>query len=61
LWGPIWWIGPLIFPIELISNFIRPFRSAYVIWEHVADEKVVHTVSSLAPQLPWLGPLVLMR
>ena len=23
--GPIWWIAPLIFPIELISNFIRPF------------------------------------
>jgi F-type H+-transporting ATPase subunit a len=23
--GPIWWISPLIFPIELISNFIRPF------------------------------------
>ena len=25
LMGPIWWIAPLIFPIELISNFIRPF------------------------------------
>src|SRR6185369_15870981 len=23
--GPIWWIAPLIFPIELISNLIRPF------------------------------------
>src|SRR5215831_11313424 len=23
--GPIWWIAPLIFSIELISNLIRPF------------------------------------
>src|SRR6202008_730569 len=23
--GPIWWIAPLIFPIELISNLILPF------------------------------------
>ena len=28
--GPVWWIAPLIFPIELISNFIRRFRLAYV-------------------------------
>jgi len=28
--GPIWWIAPLIFPIELISNFIRPFSLGFV-------------------------------
>jgi F-type H+-transporting ATPase subunit a len=22
--GPIWWMAPIIFPIEIISNFIRP-------------------------------------
>jgi F-type H+-transporting ATPase subunit a len=22
--GPIWWVAPLLFPIEIISNFIRP-------------------------------------
>lgn len=24
LWGPVWWLGVLLFPIEVISLFIRP-------------------------------------
>lgn len=24
MWGPVWWIGPLLFTIEIISHFIRP-------------------------------------
>jgi len=61
LWGPIWWIGPLIFPIELISNFIRPFSLGIRLFGNMfADEKVVHTVSSLAPPVTWIGPLLLM-
>jgi F-type H+-transporting ATPase subunit a len=61
LWGPIWWIGPLIFPIELISNFIRPFSLGIRLFGNMfADEKVVHTVSGLAPPITWFGPLVLM-
>jgi len=61
LWGPIWWIGPLIFPIELISNFIRPFSLGIRLFGNLfADEKVVHTVSGLAPPITWLGPLFLM-
>ena len=48
--GPIWWIAPLIFPIELISNFIRPFSLGIRLFGNMfADEKVVHTVSTLAP------------
>jgi F-type H+-transporting ATPase subunit a len=61
LWGPIWWIGPLIFPIELISNFIRPFSLGIRLFGNLfADEKVVHTVSTLAPPWTWVGPLLLM-
>src|SRR5258705_9087217 len=61
LWGPIWWIGPLIFPIELISNFIRPFSLGIRLFGNMfADEKVVHTVSTLAPPWTWVGPLLLM-
>ncbi len=61
LWGPIWWIGPLIFPIELISNFIRPFSLGIRLFGNLfADEKVVHTVSGLAPPYTWVGPLLLM-
>lgn len=61
LWGPIWWIGWLIFPIELISNFIRPFSLGIRLFGNMfSDEKVVHTVSGLAPPVTWIGPLLLM-
>jgi F-type H+-transporting ATPase subunit a len=59
--GPIWWIAPLIFPIELISNFIRPFSLGIRLFGNLfADEKVVHTVSHLAPPYTWIAPLFLM-
>ena len=48
--GPIWWIAPLIFPIELISNFIRPFSLGIRLFGNMfADEKVMETVTHLAP------------
>ena len=59
--GPIWWISWLIFPIELISNFIRPFSLGIRLFGNLfADEKVVATVSSLAPPYTWIAPLALM-
>ena len=59
--GPIWWISWLIFPIELISNFIRPFSLGIRLFGNLfADEKVVHTVSNLAPPWTWIAPLALM-
>jgi F-type H+-transporting ATPase subunit a len=59
--GPIWWIAPLIFPIELISNFIRPFSLGIRLFGNLfADEKVVVTVSGLASPYTWVAPLLLM-
>jgi F-type H+-transporting ATPase subunit a len=59
--GPIWWISWLIFPSELISNFIRPFSLGIRLFGNLfADEKVVHTVSQLAPPWTWVAPLFLM-
>jgi F-type H+-transporting ATPase subunit a len=60
--GPIWWIAPLIFPIELISNLIRPFSLGIRLFGNMfADEKVMDTVSHLAPgKTYWLVPVVLM-
>jgi len=50
--GPIWWIAPLIFLIELISNFVRPFSLGIRLFGNMfADEKVFETVANLAP--PW--------
>jgi len=60
--GPIWWIAPLIFPIELISNFIRPFSLGIRLFGNMfADEKVAVTVAGLYPQVThWLIPALLM-
>jgi F-type H+-transporting ATPase subunit a len=60
--GPVWWIAWLIFPIELISNFIRPFSLGIRLFGNMfADEKVMETVSHLAPgKTYWLVPVVLM-
>lgn len=50
--GPIWWISWLIFPIELISNFIRPFSLGIRLFGNIfADEQVFGTMAGLAP--PW--------
>ena len=59
--GPIWWIAPLIFPIELISNFIRPFSLGIRLFGNLfADEKVMETVANLAPPWTWVAPIALM-
>jgi F-type H+-transporting ATPase subunit a len=60
--GPIWWIAPLIFIIELISNLIRPFTLGIRLFANMfADEKVLDTISRLAPgKTYWLVPVALM-
>ncbi|HYR76319.1 MAG TPA: F0F1 ATP synthase subunit A [Pyrinomonadaceae bacterium] len=60
--GPIWWIAPLIFPIELVSNFIRPFSLGIRLFGNMfADEKVMDSIAHLAPGITyWLVPVLLM-
>jgi F-type H+-transporting ATPase subunit a len=59
--GPIWWIAPLIFPIELISNLVRPFSLGIRLFGNLfADEKVMETLSGLAPPYTWFAPILLM-
>jgi F-type H+-transporting ATPase subunit a len=59
--GPIWWIAPLIFPIEVISNFIRPFSLGIRLFGNLfADEKVLETLAGLAPPITWFAPILLM-
>ena len=59
--GPIWWIAPLIFPIELISNLIRPFSLGIRLFGNMfADEKVMETLAGLAPPATWFAPILLM-
>jgi F-type H+-transporting ATPase subunit a len=60
--GPIWWIAPLIFPIEVISNLIRPFSLGIRLFGNMfADEKVMDSIAHLAPGITyWLVPVLLM-
>src|SRR5438876_6270187 len=60
--GPIWWISPLIFVIELISNLIRPFTLGIRLFANMfSDEKVLDTIAHLAPgKTYWVVPVVLM-
>jgi len=59
--GPIWWIAWLIFPIELISNLIRPFSLGIRLFGNLfADEKVLETLANLAPPWTWIAPVILM-
>jgi F-type H+-transporting ATPase subunit a len=59
--GPIWWIAPLIFPIELISNLIRPFSLGIRLFGNLfADEQVLDTLAHLAPPYTWFAPILLM-
>jgi F-type H+-transporting ATPase subunit a len=60
--GPVWWISWLIFPIELISNFIRPFSLGIRLFGNMfADEKVSSTVAGLYPSIThWIIPVFLM-
>lgn len=46
--GPIWWMAWFIFPLELISNFIRPMSLGIRLFGNIfADEQVAATVSGL--------------
>lgn len=60
--GPIWWIAPLIFIIEGISNFIRPFSLGIRLFGNMfADEQVASTVAGLYPAVThWVLPAFLM-
>src|SRR5712691_95071 len=60
--GTIWWIAPLIFPIEIISNLIRPFSLGIRLFGNMfADEKVMDTIAHLFPPYTyWLVPVLLM-
>ncbi len=60
--GPIWWISWLILPIEVISNFIRPFSLGIRLFGNIfADEQVTSTVAGIYPPITqWLLPILLM-
>jgi F-type H+-transporting ATPase subunit a len=48
--GPLWYLAILIFPIEILSNFIRPISLGLRLQGNMmGDHKVLETFSNLAP------------
>ncbi len=62
LMGPIWWIAPLIFVIELVSNFVRPMSLGLRLFGNMfADETLASTVAGLYPPVTqFIVPVLLM-
>jgi F-type H+-transporting ATPase subunit a len=60
--GPIWWIAPLIFIIELVGNLVRPLSLGLRLFGNMfADEAVASNISGLAaPWTQWVVPVLLM-
>jgi F-type H+-transporting ATPase subunit a len=50
LWGPVWWLGFLLFPIELISLCVRPVALGIRLTANIfGDHQVFVIFSSLVP------------
>lgn len=53
--GPIWWLAPLMLPIELIGHLARPVSlSLRLMGNMVADHKVIFMFFTL---VPWFVPI----
>jgi F-type H+-transporting ATPase subunit a len=60
-WGPIWWIGPLLFVIEIIGNLIRPMSLGLRLFGNMfADEQVMMNITGLKPPATYFAGLFLM-
>ncbi|MFL6334435.1 MAG: F0F1 ATP synthase subunit A [Pyrinomonadaceae bacterium] len=59
--GPIVWLAWLMFPIELISNLVRPMSLGIRLFGNLfGDEQILGTISGLAPWTKWGIPVLIM-
>lgn len=50
-WGPVWWLGVLIFPLEILSTVLRVLTlNLRIYWNISADHIVLDTFAGLAGQ-----------
>jgi F-type H+-transporting ATPase subunit a len=50
--GPVWWLAPLMLPIEIVSHLARPVSlTIRLLGNMVADHKVVFSFFALVPIL----------
>jgi F-type H+-transporting ATPase subunit a len=58
LWGPVWWLGPLFLPIEIVSHLARPMSLTIRLYANMlAGEKVTLVFLGL---VPFAVPVVFM-
>jgi len=55
--GPIVWLAPLLFVVELISNFVRPMSLGIRLFGNLfGDEQILGTIGSLATNIfAWIN------
>src|ERR1051325_7266029 len=59
--GPIPWLAVLLFPIELVSNFVRPLSLGIRLFGNLfGDERILGTIAGLAPWTKWGLPVLIM-
>ena len=59
--GPMLALAPLMFPIELISNLVRPMSLGIRLFGNLfGDEQILGTISNLAWWTKWLIPVLIM-
>ena len=56
--GPVWWLIPLMLPIELISHLSRPLSLTFRLFGNIAGEDIVLLVVLLL--VPLIVPLPIM-
>lgn len=56
--GPVWWLAPMLFGIELVSHLARPFSLSVRLFGNIfAEETLIGSLNSL---FPFLASLVVM-
>jgi F-type H+-transporting ATPase subunit a len=58
--GPLWWLAPLMLPIELISHFIRPFTLALRLFANMQGHEIVLLIITLLVPIVAPLPIVLL-
>jgi F-type H+-transporting ATPase subunit a len=56
LMGPVWWLAPLMFPLEFISHCIRPIALGFRLRGNIMGDHVVMSIFS--DLVPWIVPSV---
>ena len=56
--GPVWWLAPLMFPIEIISHLARPFSLTVRLFANIFAEELLVLV--FFGMVPFLLPLPFM-